>query len=149
MMISAKVRFIQEIVEGSLNVMNKKAKLLEEELKTKEYPMLSDKVEQDVEDREEMKEDDLIKEVLDYTYLTKMPIHQLTYEKKQSLEKEADKLQMEINALKEKALHTIWSEELNALEVAWISHKTMIEESLNRNDGDAKFVKKASKAKKK
>jgi DNA topoisomerase-2 len=142
-MLSAKVRFIQEIVEGTLDVMNKKSKLLDEELKKKGYPMLSEKVQEDAEEREEMKTDELVKDVLDYIYLTKMPIHHLTFEKKQALEKEADKLQMEINALKAKALHTIWNEELDALEVAWIAHKKMIEDSLLANDGDAKFAQKA------
>jgi DNA topoisomerase-2 len=128
-MISAKVRFIQEIVAGTLNVMNRKQKDLEEDLKKKGYPMLSEKTEKPddaEEEREEMKEDTKV-EVLDYNYLTKMPIHQLTYEKKQALEKEAHKLDMEIKELKQKPIHHIWQEELNALEKAWKEHKEALE----------------------
>lgn len=145
-MLSAKVRFIQEIVESTLDVMNKKSKVLDEELKAKGYPMLSEQIENENEEREETKDDIVVKAVLDYTYLTKMPIHHLTFEKKQALEKEANKLEMEIKTLKEKALHTIWNEELDALEVAWNEHKTMIENSLVANKGDSKYVSKKGKA---
>jgi len=149
-MISAKVRFIKEIVENTLNVMNKKAKVLEDELKAKGYPMLSSKVEVDTgdeqgEERTETKE--AVKDTADYNYLTKMPISQLTFEKKAALEKEARELEMEIKALKEKPLHAIWNEELDKLESAWEDHKKMIEELLLANDGDKKYVKKAPKKK--
>jgi DNA topoisomerase-2 len=150
-MISAKVRFIKEIVENTLDVMNKKAKVLEDELKAKGYPMLSSKVEVDTgdeqgEERTERKE--AVKDTADYNYLTKMPISQLTFEKKAALEKEARELEMEIKALKEKPLHAIWNEELDKLEIAWQDHKKMIEELLLANDGDKKYTgKKAAKKK--
>lgn len=145
-MVSAKVRFIKEIVENTLNVMNKKAKVLEEELKTKGYPMLSSKVSMDDEERTETKEE--VKDTADYNYLTKMPISQLTYEKKTALEKEAKELEMEIKALKEKPLHAIWNEELDRLESAWKDHKKLIEELMEANDGDKKYTgKKAAKKK--
>jgi len=132
-MVSAKVRFIQEIVANTLNVMNRKQKELEEDLKAKGFPMLSDKVEKEEEDREEMKEDEEKKDIVDYNYLIKMPIHQLTYEKKVALEKEAQKLEMEIKELKEKTIHAIWKAELDALEVAWKEHKKAIEDILQEN----------------
>ena len=48
-MLSAKVKFIQDIVNGKLKVMNRKNKDLEEDLKQKGYPMLSEKVDVDEE----------------------------------------------------------------------------------------------------
>ena len=135
-MLSAKVKFIQDIVNGKLKVMNRKNKDLEEDLKQKGYPMLSEKVDVDdekEENREEMKDDGKI-EVLNYNYLTRMPIQQLTYEKKLSLEKEAEKLNMMIDDLKKKQIHSIWEEELNEVEKAWNIHlkdmKELYEEDL-------------------
>ena len=135
-MLSAKVKFIQDIVNGKLKVMNRKNKDLEEDLKQKGYPMLSEKVDVDEEkeeNREEMKDDGKI-EVLNYNYLTRMPIQQLTYEKKLALEKEAEKLNMMINDLKKKQIHSIWEEELNEVEKAWNIHlkdmKELYEEDL-------------------
>jgi DNA gyrase/topoisomerase IV subunit A len=149
-MISAKVRFIKEIVENTLDVMNKKAKVLEEELKKKGYPTLSSKIEMDTEEGGEQERDEPkeIVDTADYSYLTKMPISQLTFEKKTALEKEAQELEMEIKALKEKAIHTIWNEELDKLEVAWKDHKKMIEDLLLANDGDKKYTGKKPTKKK-
>ena len=136
-MLSAKVKFIQEIVDRKLNIMNRKNKDLEEDLKKRGYPMLSEKVDtddNDEENREEMKDEGKI-EVLNYNYLTRMPIHQLTYEKKQALEKEAEKLNLMINELKKKQIHNIWEEELNEVEKSWENHlkeiKQIYEEDLN------------------
>jgi DNA topoisomerase II len=122
-MISAKVRFIKEIVENTLDVMNKKAKVLDDELKAKGYPMLSLKIEVDDETEEKVQ----TVSNADYSYLTRMPISQLTYEKKTALEKEAKELEMAIKALKEKPIHIIWNEELDNLEKAWKQHKAVIE----------------------
>jgi hypothetical protein len=98
-------------------VMNRKQKDLEEDLKAKGYPMLSDEVEVDT---DEDREPGVVKvEVLDYNYLIKMPIQQLTFEKKQALEKEAHNLDMQIKELKVKPITHIWLEELAKVEEEW------------------------------
>ena len=148
-MLSAKVKFIQDIVNGKLKVMNRKNKDLEEDLKQKGYPMLSEKVDVDEEkeeNREEMKDEGKI-EVLNYNYLTRMPIQQLTYEKKLALEKEAEKLNMMINDLKKKQIHSIWEEELNEVEKAWNIHLKDIKE-LYETDLEEISKKKVLKKKK-
>ena len=122
-LISAKVRFIQEIIDNTLNVMNRKQKELEEELKAKHYPQLAE--EEPTEETEENK--DKPPQPLDYNYLIKMPIQQLTFEKKQALEKEAHRLDMAIKELRNKAIHHIWLEELHAVEEAWNAFRHSME----------------------
>ena len=48
-----------------------------------------------------------------------MPIQQLTFEKKQALEKEANNLDMQIKELKVKPITHIWLEELAKVEEEW------------------------------
>jgi DNA topoisomerase II len=134
-LLSARVRFILEIIAGTLLVMNRKQKDLEADLKAKGYPMLSETVEVDTdeetsaENKEEQK--DLKIEVLSYNYLVKMPIQQLTYEKKMALEKEANALQLLIKELKSKTLQNMWLEELTKVEELWNEYKYVMETSLN------------------
>lgn len=162
-LINAKVRFIQEIVSGTLNIMNKKSKVLDTELAEKGYPMFSEKQEKaqeiEVEDDALVEQGDengavgIVNVTASYAYLTKMPIHHLTYEKKQALENEAAAIEMEINKLKAKTLASMWNEELDALEIAWNEHKTAIEENLQgKNEGNGNVtapVKKRAPPKKK
>ncbi len=57
-----------------------------------------------------------------------MPIRQLTFEKKQELEKEAAKLDMMIRELKAKTLQAIWLEELEDLKASWEEHRKAMED---------------------
>ncbi len=119
-LVSAKVRFIQEIIDGTLHVMNRKEKDVEAELIAHGYPKLVDKVSNEDEEEE-------VKYVVSYDYLVNMPIRQLTYEKKQELEKEAAKLDMMIRELKAKSIQLIWLEELEELQQAWDAYRTQME----------------------
>ena len=112
-LVSAKVRFIQEIIDGKLHVMNKKNAEVEEQLRAHKYP--------------QMNEADEGTTTNSFNYLTRMPISQLTFEKKQALEKEAHKLDTEIRALRAKPVQHIWKEELEELSAAWEAHKSVIE----------------------
>lgn len=111
-LISAKVKFIQDIINGKVIVNNKKLAELEAQLKALKYPTFKE-------------EDDATG---GYNYLTRMPIYQLTYEKKKALEKEADDLNMMIDALRAKPIQHIWRDELQDLKAAWDAHKKTIEE---------------------
>jgi hypothetical protein len=62
-----------------------------------------------------------------YNYLTRMPIYQLTYEKKKALEKEASDLKAAIDALRAKPIQKIWREELAEFKEAWATHKENVE----------------------
>jgi DNA topoisomerase-2 len=122
-LVSAKVRFIQEIIAQTLNIMNRKEKDVEADLETKGYPKLVEKVTMDEEEETEEK----VIVAANYDYLTSMPIRQLTFEKKQELEKEAQRLDMLIKELKAKTLQTLWKEELQELSDTWESYRKDME----------------------
>jgi DNA topoisomerase-2 len=134
MILSARVRFIQEIIAKTLKVMNVKMVDLEKQLSEKGYPV---DVKPDIAKTDDANEgegdgDDSevvpIKTNSGYNYLTRMPIHQLTAERKAALEKQADDLQMKIDALREKTVQAIWLEELAELRTAWTAFRKDIEE---------------------
>ena len=75
-----------------------------------------------------------------YDYLLKMPISQLTLEKKENLEKEVGKLEIKINELRDMSIIKIWEEELKELIIEWNKHKEMIEEDY-MNDLKGEVVK--------
>jgi hypothetical protein len=108
--LSSKVRFIQDIIETKIHIMNKKQSDVEEQLRALKYPQMHD-------------DDDTTTTGNSYNYLVRMPISQLTFEKKQALEKEADKLNQEIRALRAKPVQRIWLEELTELSAAWDEFK--------------------------
>lgn len=138
--IAAKVRFIQEIIDKSLNVMDTKMAVLEQALKTKGYPSSKDDANTDADDTDAGAAD---ASAGGYKYLTQMPIHQLTAEKKAALEKQAHDLLMRIEELEAKPVNSIWKEELAELKAAWATHKSAVEAD-NQADMDNKRV--ASKA---
>lgn len=113
--LSAKVRFIQEIIDRTINVMNVKMVELNAQLKDKSYPTTTED------------------EDADFKYLTRIPIHQLTAEKKQELERQADDLATKINTLRARHITDIWLEELSELKEAWGFFK---DETLNEYVSD-------------
>jgi DNA gyrase/topoisomerase IV subunit B len=112
--LSSKVRFIQDIIDNKVKVMNKKQTEVEDQLRALKYPQLSDT-------------EDSTDSGNSYNYLIRMSISQLTFEKKQALEREADKLNAAIRALRTKPVQHIWRDELQELSVAWEEHKVQVE----------------------
>lgn len=123
--------------------MNRKEKEVEADLEKKGYPKLIEKVQTD----EEEETEDSKKLPVSYDYLTGMPIRQLTYEKKQELEKEAQRLDMLIKDLKAKTIQQLWREELMDLSATWESYRKSMEEQYNSKESIKAPVKK-TKAKK-
>ena len=105
-LISAKIKFIIDIIGGNIIIMNIKIKDIEEQL----------------EKLEDYKYDD------SYDYLLRMPISQLTLEKKENLEKDVIKLKTKIDNLKDMSITKIWELELKELLIEWDNHKKLIEE---------------------
>jgi len=124
LILSAKIRFIKDVIEGIIIIMNKKIKEVEEQMELKEYYKYEN----------------------NYDYLLKMQISQLTIEKKEQLEKEVLKLKNEIDKLKDTSIIEIWEDELKELLDEWIKHKNLI---LEDYDNDLKGeIKKQTKRKK-
>lgn len=120
--LSSKVRFIQDIIDNKVKVMNKKQSEVEDQLRSLKYPQMSEPT-----DENGSEDTSGTSSPNNYNYLIRMPISQLTFEKKQALEKEANKLNGEIRALRAKPVQHIWRDELQELNSAWESHKTQIE----------------------
>lgn len=112
--VSAKVKFIQDIIDNRIKVMNKKIKEVEEQLSKFDYPQIG------------VIHDDGSQESASYNYLTRMPIYHLTFEKKQELEKEAEKMKHAIAALRAKSVQHIWRDELQELLREWQQHEQVV-----------------------
>jgi len=124
LILSAKIRFIIEVIEGTIIIMNKKLKDVEEQLEIKGYYKHEDS----------------------YSYLLRMPISQLTTEKKEELEFEVAKLKTEIEELKLTSIMTIWENELLLLLEEWMKHKSeILEDYENDLKGEVKKPKKGKK----
>jgi len=166
--VSAKVRFIKEYINGTITLVGKKIAEVEAQLKRLNYPaIVADIIDGGDEDddnenessdnnNEEIIIDDKIiidKRQPTYDYLTDLPLKTLTVEKKTALEKQENNIKMRIEELENKTLSSIWLDELSAIETAWNSFKTMIEKT---HSGDhsalalsSSSVKKRTPAKKK
>ena len=119
--LSAKIRFILDVIAGNILIMNKKISEISQRLTELKYPKINDS---DTDDDN------------GYNYLLKMPISQLTYDRKIILEKEVADLEQKINDLKNTSIEKIWKDELLELLEAWNNHKERIEEDyLNDKNG--------------
>lgn len=141
-LLSAKVRFIQDIIDQKISIMNRKIKEVDIQLAEMKYPAMTDSAVDEAmnqepteqpseqgENLEENKGEEIkIKEAPSYNYLTRMPIHQLTYEKKRALEKEAEGIKMKIEELKAKPIQKIWYDELQEFKTVWLDHKKTVEQ---------------------
>jgi len=114
-MLSTKIRFIIDVIEGRIQIMNKKITEISQRLVELKYPKINEINTDDTNDN-------------GYSYLLKMPISQLTYDRKIILEKEVADLADKINELKNTSIEKIWKEELMELLEAWNNHREKIEE---------------------
>ena len=142
--ISAKVRFIKQYIEGIIILVGKKIAQVEEQLKSLNYPTAID--EKDTgEDGEGGGGDSggdggggdggghdsgsgeivigeqiiIQKAIPSYDYLTDMSLKTLTVEKKTALEKQENNIKMKIEELEAKTISSIWLDELKEVENAW------------------------------
>jgi len=82
-----------------------------------------------------------------YDYLLRLPIYQLTLEKKEKLEEEVRELKDKIETLKSLSITEIWKTELNELLKEWLKHKEEIEtDYLNDLKGDVVNSKSSKKS---
>ena len=93
--LSNKARYIQEILNDTLDLRKKKTREIVEILENKGY----DKIDSDPE----------------YKYLVKMPMDSVSEENVEKIMNETVNKEMELNILKTKDIKTIWSEELTVL----------------------------------
>jgi DNA topoisomerase-2 len=134
--LSTKIRFIIDVIEGRIMIMNRKMTDIAETLIELKYPKIHTTNNDD---------DDNSANIAGFNYLLKMPISQLTYDRKIILEKEVADLTNKLNDLRNTAIEDIWKKELQELLQAWNNHKnTIIEDYQNDKNG----IVSSSKAKK-
>jgi len=111
--LSAKIRFIIDVIEGRIVIMNKKISEITERLVELKYSKIS-------KDSDDTTDDN------GYNYLLRMPISQLTYDRKIILEKEVEELGKKLNDLKNTSVEQIWKRELMELMESWTKHKQYV-----------------------
>jgi DNA topoisomerase II len=104
--VSAKVRFIQDIIEGRVVVNNAKQADVAARLAEARYPTFNEESGGE-----------------GYAYLTRMPIFHLTYEKKRALEDEARGMEAGLAELRSTAIHRVWAREIREFVSAWDEHR--------------------------
>jgi DNA topoisomerase-2 len=121
--LDARIRFIMDIIENKLKIMNRKKNDIEEYLTKNEFP--------------KKKMDDKN----NYDYLIKMPIWNLTYEKKEELLKELNNKKDILSNIKNKKLEKMWLEDLEVFEKDYNKYYD------NRINNLSNTIKKRSKVK--
>ncbi|KAI8814919.1 DNA topoisomerase [Cladochytrium replicatum] len=126
-----KVRFVLEIIKGTLVVQNRKRADLIVELRARKYePFPRKKQADDVEvqpnDQENEEEEGSHN---DYDYLLSMPIWNLTMEKVQKLQNERDQKEEEVTALAKKSATDLWKADLDAFLLEWNKFELQMEKS--------------------
>ena len=96
--IKYKVMFINEIISNTIDIRGKKKSIILDILENKEYPKLSNKL------------DDTI---VNYDYLLKMDLYKLTEEEVELLTKQRDMKLLEVTKLEETTIEQMWSKELD------------------------------------
>jgi DNA topoisomerase-2 len=125
--LSAKVKYIQDVIDDVIILKNKKSKEVDKMLSDMKYPKYNIKksIDESTDDQEKMEESD--DNTGGYKYLRSMHMDQVTDEKKAKLEKEAADLFIAIEELKNKKIQDIWKEELEVLSEAWRQHRMDID----------------------
>ena len=155
LVLSAKIRFIIDVISGNIQIMNKKMVDIAKRLVELKYPRINtdnnhaniiiagniDDEEKDVNDDGEKNKD-----IKDFNYLLKMPISQLTFDRKIILEKEVNDLNTNLNNLRNNRIEDLWLSDLDELENAWNEHRDII---LKEYDNDRKGIIEPKAGKKK
>jgi hypothetical protein len=119
LVLSAKIRFILDVISGNIQIMNKKLAEIAKRLVELKYPRINTdgNASDAVDDADADAPAD--KNIKDFNYLLRMPISQLTYDRKIILEKEVDELSTNLKNLRNKRIEDLWMADLTALEDAW------------------------------
>jgi DNA topoisomerase-2 len=155
LVLSAKIRFIIDVISGNIQIMNKKMVDIAKRLVELKYPRINTDnnhaniiVAGNIDDEAKDVNDDgeKNKDIKDFNYLLKMPISQLTFDRKIILEKEVDDLNNNLNNLRNNRIEDLWLSDLNELENAWNEHRELI---LKEYDNDRKGIIEPKAGKKK
>jgi len=127
--LSNKMRFILDVISGTIQIMNKKLSEVTQRLIELKYdPIVEDIIDKDENNLPEENIDKDAKEInyKNYNYLLKLPISQLTYDRKIILEKEFNELNDKLKMLRNTNIEDLWLKDLAELEKEWEIHKDLI-----------------------
>jgi DNA topoisomerase-2 len=150
LVLSAKIRFILDVISGNIQIMNKKLVDIAKRLVELKYPRIggdaSNASDADADAADTDASDAGDKNIKDFNYLLKMPISQLTFDRKIILEKEVDELNTTLKNLRNSRIEDVWMADLTELENAWEEHRQAI---LKDYDNDRKGIVEPKATKKK
>ena len=126
--LDARIKFILDIIEDKLKINNRKKSDIEEYLEKNGFPMKSD----------------LLNTKENYDYLIKMPIWNLTYEKKEELLNELNNKKDMLMTIEKTTIQQMWINDLDAFDE---QYKKYINERLSELDNTQEVSKKKSKVK--
>lgn len=131
--LDSKVRFIREIVSGSLVVQNRKKADVVADLAARSYHKEISKpnADGDIADATETAEE-TSGATGGYEYLLRMPIYSLTHEKIKALEAEREAKEVTLNELLAKTPRDLWRADLNAFLDMWDARETQKNSHLDK-----------------
>tara|TARA_B000000475_G_scaffold272261_1_gene272982 strand:+ start:24329 stop:27817 length:3489 start_codon:yes stop_codon:yes gene_type:complete len=141
--LSAKAKFINDIINNIIKIMNVDDKIVINKLQELNYPKLYDNDDNDDNDIENNDNDNDKKS---YNYLLKLPVSSLTSNNLKKLEDNALKIEKEIDILKNTPIYKIWLDELNELKDSYKIYKDDLENIYNK---DLQLIKSNNSSKKK
>lgn len=113
-MLSNKAKYIQENLDGTIDLRKKKKEEVVSMLLTKGYDVIGDDN--------------------DYKYLVKMPMDSVTEENVERLNKEHGNKKIELESIRSKTTNKMWLEELDVLTREYIAYKNERERLMNGED---------------
>ncbi len=134
--LSAKIRFILDVIAGNIKIMNVKLEDISAKLTQLNYPKIYNDKDSDNED---------VGVIKGYNYLIRMPISQLTLDRKIILEKEVLDLKNKLDILKATYIQNIWINELELLSKKWEEHKICIEDDYISDNNNIKITSQSKK----
>jgi DNA topoisomerase-2 len=111
MLLTNKAKYIQENLNGTIDLRKKKKEQVNEMLESKGY--------------------DVIDDDMNYHYLTKMPMDSVTEENVDRLNKEHDNKAVELERVKSTTINKMWLNELDILKEQYIEYKEERERLMN------------------
>jgi DNA topoisomerase-2 len=139
-LISEKIRFILDVINGKIVVMNQKISQIVDRLVELKYRKIFKDSQTELENEETGNNSG-------YNYLLKMPISQLTYDRKIILEKEVKDLESNLENIRKTSIENIWRKELLELMEMWKKHRETIEQDYTNDRNGILFTKKKSSKK--
>jgi DNA topoisomerase-2 len=124
-LLSNKAKYIQENLDGTIDLRKKKREHVTELLSSKGY----DNIDNDQE----------------YKYLVKMPMDSVTEENVEKLLKDKGNKEIELETIKSKTIHKMWNDELENLRNLYIEYKEERSKLMSGEDGSGNKKKVVSK----